>query len=112
ALADALDASIGTTREVTDAGWLPRQVQIGLSGKAIAPELYIAVAIRGPFNHTVGIQRSGVIVAINNSARSPIFRASDIGILGDFAEIVPVLTEAINKRLADSGNRGPNRATQ
>ncbi|MDP6715834.1 MAG: FAD-binding protein, partial [SAR202 cluster bacterium] len=55
ALADALDASIGTTREVTDAGWLPRQVQIGLSGKAIAPELYIAVAIRGPFNHTVGI---------------------------------------------------------
>ena len=103
-LADALGASIGTTREVTDAGWLPRQVQIGLSGKAIAPELYIAIAIRGPFNHTVGIQRSGAIIAINNSARSPIFRAADFGILGDYAEVVPILTKAIQRRLTDSGN--------
>ena len=98
-LAGALEASIGATREVTDAGWLPRQVQIGLSGKAIAPELYIAVAIRGPFNHTVGIQRSGTIVAINNSARSPIFRAADFGIIGDYAEVVPALTKAIKQRM-------------
>ena len=98
-LADALEASIGATREVTDAGWLPRQVQIGLSGKAIAPELYIAVAIRGPFNHTVGIQRSGTIVAINNSARSPIFRSADFGIIGDYAEVVPALTKAIKQRM-------------
>ncbi|MCH7800222.1 MAG: electron transfer flavoprotein alpha/ beta subunit [Chloroflexi bacterium] len=102
-LVAALGASIGATREVTDAGWLPRQVQIGLSGKAIAPELYIAVAVRGPFNHTVGIQRSGTIVAINNSARSPIFRAADFGILGDYADVVPVLTKAIEQRLTDSG---------
>lgn len=99
-LVAALGASIGATREVTDAGWLPRQVQIGLSGKAIAPELYIAIAIRGPFNHTVGIQRSGTIVAINNSARSPIFRAADYGILGDYAEVVPILTKAIEQRLS------------
>ena len=98
-LADALEASIGATREVTDAGWLPRQVQIGLSGKAIAPELYIAVAIRGPFNHTVGIQRSGTIVAINNNARSPIFRAADFGIIGDYTEVVPALTKAIKQRM-------------
>ena len=98
-LASALGASIGTTRDVCDLGWLPRQYQIGLSGKAVAPELYVAVALRGPFNHTVGIQRSGTIVAINNSARSQIFRASDFGILGDWNEIVPELTRAIRQRL-------------
>ena len=98
-LASVLGASIGTTRDVCDLGWLPRQYQIGLSGKAVAPELYVAVALRGPFNHTVGIQRSGTIVAVNNSARSQIFRASDFGILGDWNEIVPVLTDAIRRRL-------------
>ena len=99
-LADALGASIGATRDVADAGWLPRQYQIGISGKSVAPELYVAVALRGPFNHTVGIQRSGTIVAINDSARSPIFRASDCGIVGDWREVVPVLTAAVRKRLA------------
>lgn len=99
-LAEALGASIGTTRDVADAGWLPRQYQIGISGKSVAPELYIAVALRGPFNHTVGIQRSGTIIAINNSARSPIFRASDCGIVGDWREVVPVLADAVRKRLA------------
>ena len=99
-LAAALGASIGTTRDVADLGWLPRQYQIGLSGKAVAPNLYVAVALRGPFNHTVGIQRSGTIVAINNSARSQIFRASDFGILGDWTEIVPELTSAVMRRLS------------
>ena len=61
-LADVLGASLGATRDITDLGWLPRQRQIGLSGKAVAPELYIAVGLRGPFNHTVGIQRSGTVV--------------------------------------------------
>ena len=98
-LASAFGASIGTTRDVCDLGWLPRQYQIGLSGKAVAPDLYVAVALRGPFNHTVGIQRSGTIVAINNSARSQIFRASDFGILGDWNEIVPELTSAVRRRL-------------
>ncbi len=100
-LADVLGASIGTTRDVADAGWLPRQYQIGISGKSVAPELYIAVAVRGPFNHTVGIQRSGTVIAINNSARSPIFRASDCGIVGDWREVVPVFTSAVRKRLAE-----------
>ncbi len=98
-LAAAFGASIGTTRDVADLGWLPRQYQIGLSGKAVAPSLYVAVALRGPFNHTVGIQRSGTIVAINNRARSQIFRASDFGILGDWTEIVPELTSAVMRRL-------------
>ena len=98
-LAAALGASLGTTRDVCDLGWLPRQYQIGLSGKSVAPDLYVAVALRGPFNHTVGIQRSGTVVAINNSARSQIFRASDFGILGDWQEIVPELTRAVIHRL-------------
>ena len=101
-LASALGASIGTTRDVCDLGWLPRQYQIGLSGKSVAPELYVAVALRGPFNHTVGIQRSGTIVAINNSARSQIFRASDFGILGDWTEVVPELTKAVRARISKS----------
>ena len=100
-LAEALRASIGTTRDVADAGWLPRQYQIGISGKSVAPELYVAVALRGPFNHTVGIQRSGTIVAINDSARSPIFRAADCGIVGDWREVVPVFTSAVRKRLSE-----------
>ena len=98
-LADVLGASIGSTRDVADLGWLPRQSQIGLSGKAVAPRLYIAVALRGPFNHTVGIQRSETVVAINNSARSQIFRAADFGILADWREVVPVLTDALRHRL-------------
>lgn len=100
-LAGALGASIGATRDVADAGWLPRQYQIGISGKSVAPELYVAVALRGPFNHTVGIQRSGTVVAINNSARSPIFRAADCGIVGDWREVVPVFTSAVRKRLSE-----------
>ena len=100
-LAAALGASIGTTRDVADLGWLPRQAQIGLSGKAVAPRLYVAIALRGPFNHTVGIQRAGTVVAVNNSARAQIFRAADFGILADWREIVPALTDAVNKRLAE-----------
>ena len=99
-LAAALDAPLGATRDITELGWLPRQAQIGLSGKSVAPDLYIAVALRGVFNHTVGIQKSGAIVAINNSARSPIFQSADFGILGDYAEILPELTRALNARRA------------
>ena len=94
-LADALGAPLGATRDVTELGWLPRQYQIGLSGKSVAPNLYVAVALRGVFNHTVGIQKAGTIVAVNNSARSPIFHAADFGILGDYAEVLPELISAL-----------------
>ena len=97
-LADALGAQLGTTRDVVDAGWLPRQLQIGLSGKAVAPRLYVAVALRGPFNHTVGIRKAGTVVAINNSARAPIFRDADFGILADYADAIPTLIAALRRR--------------
>ena len=95
-----MDASLGATREVTDLGWLPKQRQIGLSGKSVSPDLYVAVAVRGPFNHTVGIQKAGTVVAINNNVRAPIFKAADFGIVGDYSQVVPALIRAIRKRKA------------
>ncbi|MCI0439429.1 MAG: FAD-binding protein [Chloroflexi bacterium] len=101
-LAGALDAAIGATRDVVELGWIAKQHQVGLSGKSVAPRLYVAVALRGPFNHTVGIQKAGTVVAINNNARAQIFQAADIGIVGDYAEVVPVLAEAVRGRLKRS----------
>jgi electron transfer flavoprotein alpha subunit len=95
ALADVLGGTICTTRDVTDAGWLPRQYQVGMTGRAISPQLYIAIAVRGAFEHTVGIRRSGLIVAINKSPKAPIFKAADYGVVGDFAVIVPALIDAL-----------------
>ena len=67
-LAEMLGASICTTRDVTDAGWLPRQYQVGLTGRAISPKLYVAIAIRGAFEHMVGVRRAGTIVVIDPTA--------------------------------------------
>ena len=100
-LAAALGASIGATRDVADSGWLPRQLQIGVSGKAVAPDLYMAIGVRGPFNHTVGFRRAGTVVCVNNSARARIFRESDFGLLADWRDVVPPLTEAIRERLGE-----------
>ena len=102
ALAEALGAPLGATRDVTELGWLPRQYQIGLSGKSVSPNLYVAVALSGVFNHTVGIGKAGTVVAINNSARAPIFQAADFGILGDYAEVIPALIKALNARSANT----------
>src|SRR5262249_32841802 len=91
AFADVLGAAICTTRDVTDAGWLPKQYQVGVTGRAIAPELYVAIALRGAFEHVVGIRRAGLVVAINKSAKAPIFKSADYGVVGDYASIVPDL---------------------
>jgi electron transfer flavoprotein alpha subunit len=103
ALADVLGAAICTTRDVTDAGWLPKQYQVGMTGRAIAPQLYIAVALRGAFEHLVGVRRAGLIVAINRSAKAPIFKSADYGVVGDYAAIVPLLTEALRSARAAGG---------
>ncbi len=94
-LADVLGAALCTTRDVTDAGWLPKQYQVGVTGRAIAPQLYIAIAVRGAFEHTVGVRRAGLIVAINRSAKAPIFKSADYGLIGDYADLVPRLTERL-----------------
>ena len=100
-LADTLSAPLGATRDVTELGWLPRQYQIGLSGKSVSPNLYFAIALSGVFNHTVGIGKAGTVVAINSSARAPIFQSADFGIVGDYAEVVPELIRALKERSSD-----------
>ncbi len=91
-LASVLNARIGATRRVVDQGWLPRHHQIGLTGKIVAPRLYVGVGVRGVLNHTIGIQQSETIVAINNDPNAEIFNTSDLAIIGDWAEVVPALT--------------------
>ncbi len=88
-------AALAATRPVADLGWLPRQHQVGLTGRAIAPELYVAIALRGALEHTVGIRRAGLVVAINDRPRSPIFKQADVGIVGDWTEVVLRLTAAL-----------------
>ena len=102
-LASSIGASICTTRNVVHSGWLPHHIQVGISGRTIAPQVYLAVGIRGAFNHTVGIQKAGVILAINRNHRAAIFRAADFGIVGDWSEYLPAVAEAIKPVLAEFG---------
>lgn len=88
-------APLAATRDIVDLGWIPRQHQIGLTGRAISPKLYFAIGIRGAFEHTVGVRRSGTIVAINKNAKALMFQNADFGIVGDYAEVVPLLTAAL-----------------
>jgi electron transfer flavoprotein alpha subunit len=97
-LARAMNAQVGGTRRVVDQGWLPRQQQIGLTGKIVSPMLYIAIGVRGALNHTIGIQQAGTIVAINNDPNAEIFLTSDFGIIGDWAEVVGALTAELKRR--------------
>jgi len=97
--ARAIGAAMCATRRVTDAGWMPRQLQVGLTGKAIEPRLYIAVAVRGASNHTVGIKRAGTVVAINNDPEALIFERANIGLVADWAAMLPALDDALRRRL-------------
>lgn len=100
-LADALGgAPLAATRDIVDLGWLPRQHQVGLTGRAIAPKLYFAIGIRGAFEHTVGVRRAGIVVAINKNQKALIFQNADIGIVGDYAEVVPLLTAKLKEAKA------------
>ena len=99
-LRELLGAEFVTTRDVADAGWMPRQVQVGLTGRSIAPSLYIGVALRGDFNHMVGVQRAGTIVGVNNNRRASIFRVADIAVLADWHEFVPALVDALRTEIS------------
>ena len=96
-LASILGAAVGGTRKVVDAGWLPRQVQIGLTGRTIAPRLYVALGVSGKFNHMVGIQQAGLVLAINNNPNAEIFQQCDYGIVSDWAVAAPTLRKALKK---------------
>jgi electron transfer flavoprotein alpha subunit len=92
-----LNAELATTRKVTDQGWLPHSRQVGITGRSIAPHLYIALAISGRFNHTCGTQAAGTILAINTDATAPIFAEADIGLVADWAACVPLLAAAFQQ---------------
>jgi electron transfer flavoprotein alpha subunit len=89
-----LNAELATTRKVTDQNWLPHSRQVGITGRSIAPHLYVALGISGRFNHICGIQAAGTILAINSDAKAPIFAEADIGIVADWAACVPLLVKA------------------
>jgi electron transfer flavoprotein alpha subunit len=99
-LAHTLGAALATTRNVVHAGWLPHHIQVGISGRAIAPRVYLAVGIRGAFNHTVGIQKAGIIIALNQNPRAAIFKAADYGIVGAWQTYLPPLVEALQPVVA------------
>jgi len=97
-LAKALGGAVGATRAVVDAGWYPYSAQIGQTGKTVSPKLYVALGISGAIQHKVGMQSSGVIVAVNKDANAPIFEFSDLAVVGDVHEIVPKLTALLEQR--------------
>lgn len=94
-LAEALGGAVGVSRAVVDAGWADHNDQVGKSGKTVSPGLYIAAGVSGAVHHTMGMDTSKVVVAINADANAPIFRFADYGIVGDALELLPAITKAL-----------------
>lgn len=94
-----LGAELAATRKVTDKGWLPRSRQVGITGRSIAPVLYVAIGVHGKFNHIIGVRGAGQVVAINTDRDAPIFDMADVGIVGDWHEVIPVLATALGRHV-------------
>ncbi|HTP68283.1 MAG TPA: electron transfer flavoprotein subunit alpha/FixB family protein [Dongiaceae bacterium] len=97
ALAKSMGAEIAASRPICDEGWLPMERQIGSSGQTVAPKLYLALGISGAIQHVVGMKGARTIVAVNKDQNAPIFEIADYGVVGDIFEIMPALTEELQK---------------
>jgi electron transfer flavoprotein alpha subunit len=97
AFARSIGAGLGCSRPIVDLGWLPSELQVGMSGKSISPKLYIALGISGSVQHLVGIQSADYIIAVNRDENAPIFKVAHLGIVGNIKDVLPELKRRIIK---------------